>query len=73
MADKRMLSFVYILTHHTTVGILVGLALLFVLSLGGCNTIKGAAKDLYSATDAMQASFSDTNTPEDSVRPHDWD
>ena len=41
--------------------------------LGGCNTIKGAAKDIYSATDALQASFSDTNAPEDSVRPHDWD
>lgn len=62
-----------IATHHTTVGILVGLALLFAMSLGGCNTIKGAAKDLYSATDALQASFSDTNTPEDSVRPNDWD
>ena len=73
MPDRKFLSFVYILTHHTTVGILTGLALLYVLSLGGCNTIKGAAKDVYSATDALQASFSDTNTPEDSVRPHDWD
>ena len=62
-----------IVTHHTVVGTLVGLALLFAMSLGGCNTVKGAAKDLYSATDALQASFSDTNTPEDSVRPNDWD
>jgi predicted small secreted protein len=73
MADKKFLSFVYVLTHHTTVGILVGLALLFVLSLGGCNTVKGAAKDIYSATEALQASFSDTNTPEDSVQAHAWD
>jgi predicted small secreted protein len=65
--------FIALLTHHTTVGILVGLALIFVLSLGGCNTVKGAAKDIFSATDALQASFSDTNTPEDSVRPHAWD
>ena len=71
--DNRTSCFIAVLTHHTTVGIVVGLALLFVLSLGGCNTIKGAAKDLYSATDALQASFSDTNTPEDSVRPNDWD
>lgn len=41
--------------------------------LGGCNTIKGLSKDVYSATDALQASFSDTNTPEHSVRPNDWD
>jgi predicted small secreted protein len=67
---SRIIAFV---THHTTVGILTGLALLYVLSLAGCNTVKGAAKDLYSATDALQASFSDTNTPEDSVRPNDWD
>ena len=66
-------TIVRLLTHHTTVGIIVGLALLFVLTLGGCNTVKGAAKDIYSATEALQASFSDTNTPEDSVRPHDWD
>jgi predicted small secreted protein len=41
--------------------------------LGGCNTIKGLSKDVYSATDALQASFSDTNPPEHSVRPNDWD
>ena len=41
--------------------------------LGGCNTIKGLSKDVYSATDALQASFSDTNTPEHSVRPDEWD
>tara|TARA_B110000444_G_C18777004_1_gene565481 strand:+ start:1023 stop:1244 length:222 start_codon:yes stop_codon:yes gene_type:complete len=73
MPNKRMLTFVYIITHHTTVGIIAGLALLYVLSLGGCNTIKGMTKDVYSATDALQSSFSDTNTPEHSVRPNDWD
>ena len=71
--SERTQGFIYILTHHTTVGIIAGLALLFVLSLGGCNTVKGLSKDIYSATDALQASFSDTNTPEDSVRPNDWD
>lgn len=71
--NERTQGIIYILTHHTTVGIIAGLALLFVLSLGGCNTVKGLSKDIYSATDALQASFSDTNTPEDSVRPHDWD
>lgn len=34
--NRRTSGIVYILTHHTTVGILAGLALLFVLTLGGC-------------------------------------
>ncbi len=31
--NKRTSTFIYILTHHTTVGILTGLALLWVLTI----------------------------------------
>ena len=31
--NKRTSGFIYILTHHTTVGIIVGLVLLYALSL----------------------------------------
>lgn len=34
--NKRTSNFIYLITHHTTVGIVVGLALLFVLLTGGC-------------------------------------
>lgn len=70
--NKRTNTIVYILTHHTTVGIIAGLALIFVLSLGGCNTIKGAAKDIYSITEGIQNEMAEDSS-RDGVRPNDWD
>ncbi len=70
--NKRTSTAVYILTHHTTVGIIVGLALIFVLSLGGCNTVKGIAKDVYSITEGVQNEMSNDTAPAD-VRHNDWD
>ena len=70
--NKRTSTAVYLLTHHVTVGIIVGLALLFVLSLGGCNTIKGAAKDIYSITEGIQNEMAEDSS-RDGVRPNDWD
>ena len=47
--NRRTSNFIYILTHHTTVGILAGLALLFALSLGGCTQRGGktGVGDIY--------------------------
>ena len=70
--NKRTSSIVYVITHHTTVGILVGLALIFALSLGGCNTIKGVAKDVYSITEGVQNEMSNDNHGDD-IRHNDWD
>ncbi len=70
--NKRTYTAVYILTHHTTVGIIVGLALIFVLSLGGCNTVKGVAKDIYSITEGVQNEMSNDNHGDD-IRHNDWD
>lgn len=70
--NNRTSTIVYLLTHHVTVGIIVGLALIFVLSLGGCNTIKGAAKDIYSITEGIQNEMSNDNHGDD-IRHNDWD
>ena len=70
--NNRTSTIVYLLTHHVTVGIIVGLALLFVISLGGCNTIKGAAKDIYSITEGIQNEMAE-DSRRDGVRPNDWD
>jgi predicted small secreted protein len=70
--NNRTSTIVYLLTHHVTVGIIVGLALIFVLSLGGCNTIKGAAKDIYSITEGIQNEMAEDSS-RDGVRPNDWD
>ncbi len=68
--NKRTSGLVYILTHHTTVGIIVGLAL--IIALNGCNTIKGAAKDIYSITEGIQNEMAEDSN-RDGVRPNDWD
>ena len=68
--NKRTSSIVYVLTHHTTVGIIVGLALIFALS--GCNTVKGMAKDVYSITEGVQNEMSNDNHGDD-IRHNDWD
>ena len=68
--NKRTSGLVYILTHHTTVGIIVGLAL--IIALSGCNTIKGAAKDIYSITEGIQNEMAEDSN-RDGVRPNDWD
>ena len=70
--NNRTSTIVYLLTHHVTVGIIVGLALIFVLSLGGCNTIKSAAKDIYSITEGIQNEMAE-DSGRDGVRPNDWD
>ena len=70
--NRKTNNIVAVLTHHTTVGILVGLALIFALSLGGCNTIKGAAKDIYSITEGIQNEMAEDSS-RDGVRPNDWD
>lgn len=70
--NKRTSSIVAFFTHHTTVGIIVGLALIFVLSLGGCNTVKGVAKDIYSMTEGIQNEMSNDNHGDD-IRHNDWD
>jgi len=70
--SKRTETIVSIITHHTTVGILAGLALIFALSLGGCNTIKGVAKDVYSMTEGIQNEMAEDSS-RDGVRPNDWD
>ncbi len=70
--NRKTSNFIYVLTHHTTVGIIAGLALLYILSLGGCNTIKGAAKDLYSVTEGIQNEMAEDSS-RDGVRPNDWD
>ena len=69
---KRTITIINVLTHHTTVGIIAGLALLYILSLGGCNTIKGVAKDVYAATEGLQDAMAEDNGRDD-VRPDDWD
>jgi len=68
--NKRTSTIVYVLTHHTTVGIIVGLALIFALS--GCNTVKGMAKDVYSITEGVQNEMSNDNHGDD-IRHNDWD
>lgn len=70
--NRRTNNLVYVLTHSTTVGIIAGLALLFVLSLGGCNTVKGIAKDVYSITEGVQNEMSNDNHADD-IRHNDWD
>lgn len=70
--NRKTSNLVYVLTHHTTVGIIAGLALIFVLSLGGCNTIKGVAKDVYSVTEGIQNEMAEDSS-RDGVRPNDWD
>lgn len=70
--SNRTSSIVAFFTHHTTVGIIVGLALIFALSLGGCNTVKGAAKDIYSITEGIQNEMAEDSS-RDGVRPNDWD
>ena len=70
--NRRTNNLVYVLTHSTTVGIIAGLALLFVLSLGGCNTVKGIAKDVYSITEGVQNEMAEDSS-RDGVRPNDWD
>jgi predicted small secreted protein len=70
--NRRTSNLVYVLTHSTTVGIIAGLALLFVLSLGGCNTVKGIAKDVYSITEGVQNEMAEDSS-RDGVRPNDWD
>ena len=70
--NRKTSNLVYVLTHPTTVGIIAGLALIFVLSLGGCNTIKGAAKDIYSITEGIQNEMAEDGR-RDGVRPNDWD
>jgi predicted small secreted protein len=70
--NRKTSNLVYVLTHHVTVGIIAGLTLLFVLSLGGCNTIKGAAKDIYSITEGIQNEMAEDSS-RDGVRPNDWD
>ena len=70
--NRKTSNVIFVLTHHTTVGIIAGLALIFILSLGGCNTIKGAAKDLYSVTEGIQNEMSNDSHGDD-VRHNDWD
>ncbi len=70
--NRKTSGLIYVLTHHTTVGIIAGLALIFVLSLGGCNTIKGVAKDVYSVTEGIQNEMAEDSS-RDGVRPNDWD
>ncbi len=70
--NRKTSGIVYVLTHSTTVGIIAGLALIFALSLGGCNTIKGAAKDIYSITEGIQNEMAEDSS-RDGVRPNDWD
>lgn len=70
--NKFERTFVYVITHHVTVGIVAGVALLFVLSLGGCNTVKGMAKDLYSVTEGIQDEMGNDTRPDD-IRHNDWD
>ena len=60
------------LTSPTIVAILVAIAVVTVLSLGGCNTIKGAAKDIYSITEGIQNEMAE-DSARDGVRPNDWD
>ena len=68
--NRKTHVFISVLTHHTTVGIVTGLALLYVLC--GCNTIKGVAKDVYAATEGLQDAMAEDNDRDD-VRPDDWD
>ena len=68
--NNRTSTIVYVLTHHTTVGIIVGLALIFALS--GCNTVKGMAKDVYYITEGVQNEMSNDNHGDD-IRHNDWD
>jgi predicted small secreted protein len=70
--NRKTNNIIVVLTHHTTIGIIAGLALLLVLSLGGCNTIKGAAKDIYSITEGIQNEMAEDSS-RDGVRPDDWD
>ena len=70
--NRKTNNIIVVLTHHTTVGIIAGLALLFVLSLGGCNTVKGIAKDVYSITEGVQSEMSNDNHADD-IRHNDWD
>lgn len=70
--SKTTSNIIAVLTNSTVVGVIAGLALIVVLSLGGCNTIKGAAKDLYSITEGIQNEMA-TDSDRDGVRPDDWD
>lgn len=40
--------------------------------LGGCNTVKGMAKDLYSVTEGIQDEMGN-DSQDDDIRHNDWD
>ena len=47
-------------------------ALVLALSMSGCNTVKGFAKDVYSVTEGIQNEMS-TDSARDGSRPDNWD
>lgn len=47
------------------------IAFMFALSMTGCNTVKGLAKDVYSVTEGIQNEMAN-DTARDGERPSDW-
>ena len=47
------------------------LGVLLGLILGGCNTVKGMAKDMYSVTEGIQEQMGNDNQPSD-IAHNDW-
>lgn len=48
------------------------MAFLVAVSMTGCNTVKGMAKDIYSVTEGIQNEMA-TDSDRDGVRPDSWD
>lgn len=72
MNNKKANNIVAVVTHPTTIGIICGLAVIYALSMTGCNTVKGMAKDLYSVTEGIQDEMGNDTRPDD-IRHNDWD
>lgn len=51
---------------------IAAVAFFFALNLGGCNTVKGFAKDVYSITEGIQNEMAN-DSDRDSSRPSNWD
>ncbi len=47
-------------------------ALMFAISMTGCNTVKGLAKDVYSVTEGIQNEMAEDDNA-DGSRPSNWD
>ncbi len=47
-------------------------ALMFAISMTGCNTVKGLAKDVYSVTEGIQNEMAEDDNA-DGSRPSNWE